>query len=90
MNEWLSGSILTLYYLILGVLACYGAHRLALVVTFWRTRRMQPSTPEPPAQWPMVTVQLPIFNEMYVAERLIEAVCRLDYSARLPRDPGTR
>jgi len=82
MNEWLSGSILTLYYLILGILACYGAHRLALVVTFWRTRRNQPSTPEPPAEWPMVTVQLPIFNERYVAERLIEAVCRLDY----PRD----
>jgi cellulose synthase/poly-beta-1,6-N-acetylglucosamine synthase-like glycosyltransferase len=30
----------------------------------------------------VVTVQLPIFNEMYVAERLVEAVCRLDY----PRD----
>ncbi len=81
MNEWLSGSILTLYYLTLGILACYGVHRLALVVTFWRSRGGAP-TPEPPARWPVVTVQLPIFNEKYVVERLIEAVCRLDY----PRD----
>ena len=86
MNEWMSGSILALYYLILGTLACYGVHRLVLVYTFWRTRRAAPPPPEPPAewneQWPVVTVQLPIFNEMYVAERLIEAVCGLDY----PRD----
>ncbi len=99
MNEWLSGSILTLYYLILGILACYGVHRLVLVITFWRTERceapgrqraapeddrqnVEPASPEPSAQWPVVTVQLPIFNEKYVAERLIEAICRLDY----PRD----
>ncbi len=79
MNEWLSGSILALYYLILGILACYGVHRLALVITFWRTRRAAPPLPEPPARWPVVTVQLPIFNEKYVVERLIEAVCGLDY-----------
>ncbi len=91
MNEWLSGSILALYYLILGILACYGVHRLVLVITFWRTGRadpegsrktVAPSLPEPPAEWPTVTVQLPLFNEKYVAERLIEAVCDLDY----PRD----
>lgn len=82
MNEWLNGSILTLYYLILGILACYGVHRLALVITLWRTRHRAPPAPEPPAEWPLVTVQLPIFNEKYVAERLIEAVCGLDY----PRD----
>ena len=105
MNEWLSGSILTLYYLILGTLACYGAHRLALVIALWRTDRVGrwPQSnhldPIPPRRgvpyrgqleadrgservWPVVTVQLPIFNEKYVAERLIEAVCRLDY----PRD----
>lgn len=73
--------ILALYYLILGVLACYGAHRLVLVWTFYRQRGLQSRPPEPEI-WPLVTVQLPIFNEVYVAGRLIEAVCRLDY----PRD----
>ena len=82
MNEWISGSVLALYYLILGTLACYGVHRLTLVVAYCRTRRDTPALPPAPAEWPVVTVQLPIFNEMYVAQRLIEAVCRLDY----PRD----
>lgn len=79
--ELLSGTVLTLYYLILGTLALYGVHRLFLVGAFWRTRH-RPAPPEDPAEWPVVTVQLPIWNERYVAERLIEAVCRLDY----PRD----
>lgn len=30
-------------------------------------------------RWPMVTVQLPVFNEKYVVERLIDAVCALNY-----------
>ncbi len=78
-EEWLSGSILALYYLILGILACYGVHRMVLVLEYWRTRRESLPRPADPEQWPVVTVQLPIFNEKYVAERLIEAVCRLDY-----------
>ena len=79
--------ILALYYLVLGTLAAYGLHRLLLVREFLR----QPAT-SPVAgggdggdggggggDWPGVTVQLPIFNERYVAERLIDAVCALDY-----------
>jgi cellulose synthase/poly-beta-1,6-N-acetylglucosamine synthase-like glycosyltransferase len=33
--------------------------------------------------WPQVTVQLPIYNERYVVERLIESVCRIDYPTDL-------
>lgn len=33
--------------------------------------------------WPKVTIQLPVFNERYVVERLIESVCRFDYPSRL-------
>jgi len=36
-----------------------------------------------PADWPQVTIQLPIFNERYVVERLIKSVCRLDYPGNL-------
>ena len=74
--------LLTIYYLVLGVLAFYGLHRLALVMVYLRTRRRVPPRPADPLEWPVVTVQLPLYNEMYVAQRLIEAVCRLDY----PRD----
>lgn len=74
-----SQTLLVLYYLTLGVLALYGVHRLWLVGVYLRTRHRKPPTPETPAEWPVVTVQLPLYNEMYVAARLIDAVCRLDY-----------
>jgi cellulose synthase/poly-beta-1,6-N-acetylglucosamine synthase-like glycosyltransferase len=74
--------LLAIYYLILGTLAVYGVHRLVLVALYYRTHRRAPVPPPAPGDWPTVTVQLPLFNEMYVAERLIDAAARLDY----PRD----
>jgi len=71
--------LLALYYSVLAVLSFYGLHRLMLVVLYLRTRRRGRPRPADPAAWPVVTVQLPLYNEMYVAERLIDAVCRLDY-----------
>ncbi|MDX1503248.1 MAG: glycosyltransferase [Thermoanaerobaculia bacterium] len=73
--------ILTIYYLTLGILAIYGAHRLVLLGLYYRTRGAHPPAPPPPSLWPRVTVQLPLYNEMYVAERLIRAVAALDYPA---------
>ena len=37
----------------------------------------------PSRDWPHVTIQLPIYNERYVVERLIESVCRIDYPGNL-------
>jgi cellulose synthase/poly-beta-1,6-N-acetylglucosamine synthase-like glycosyltransferase len=73
--------VLALYYSVLAVLAFYGVHRLLLVLVYLRTRKDRPAPPPDPAPegWPVVTVQLPLYNEMYVAARLIEAVSRLDY-----------
>jgi len=78
--------LLALYYSVLVVLSFFGLHRLMLVFIYLRTggrRAVQPPPPLPddPQTWPVVTVQLPLYNEMYVAERLIDAVCRLDYPA---------
>lgn len=50
-------------------------------MTYLSLRREPPAAPPPPEEWPHVTVQLPIYNELYVAERLIEAASRLDYPA---------
>ncbi|MCG8456664.1 MAG: glycosyltransferase family 2 protein, partial [Holophagales bacterium] len=81
----LAHSILTLYYVILGILAVYGIHRLFLVLAYRRAVRLGSLEPagdgssRAPAELPIVTVQLPIFNERYVAERLVDAVSRLDY-----------
>ncbi|HEX7181916.1 MAG TPA: glycosyltransferase [Thermoanaerobaculia bacterium] len=74
-------ALLALYYLILVVLAFFGMHRLFLVLCYLRTRRRRPERPPDPAVWPVVTVQLPLYNEMYVASRLIDSVCALDYPA---------
>ncbi len=79
MNPWLSGTVLTMYYLTLGTLAVFGVHRLVLVIAYLRRRGCPVDRPPEPDEWPVVTVQLPIFNEMYVAPRLIDAVCALDY-----------
>ena len=75
-------ALLGSYYLILGILSLYGVHRMLLVIDFLRTRDRAPKHPPAPTEWPWVTVQLPLYNERYVASRLIDAVAALDY----PRD----
>ena len=75
--------IIALYFVTLGVLALYGVHRSALLFSYLRHRREQtsPSAFFDEAELPRVTVQLPMFNEMFVAERLIDAASRIDYPA---------
>lgn len=75
---------MTLIALLYGVAACwlaiYGANALLLTALFFRHRgSIVALPPAPDDALPTVTVQLPIFNEKYVAARLIDAVCALDY-----------
>src|SRR5215204_7800066 len=76
--------ILVVYFFVLSILAIYGWHRYYLVYLYMKNRGRAPEPmPLPdPSLLPRVTIQLPIYNEMYVADRLIDAVCQLDY----PRD----
>src|SRR5262250_1526939 len=71
------------YFIVLIVLAVYGLHRYWLVYDYYKYRKNVPGPPPPVAEWPRVTVQLPIFNERYVIERLVEAVAKFDYPAEL-------
>ncbi|HQR39801.1 MAG TPA: glycosyltransferase family 2 protein, partial [Blastocatellia bacterium] len=77
--------IITAYFAILFFLAIYGAYRLRIVYQFWRYARKQPSPAGhfDESDLPAITVQLPLFNEMYVAERIIDACAALDYPADL-------
>jgi len=70
------------YVMVLGGLAVYGLHRIYLTLCYWRAPA-QPTDEAPalPLVLPRVTVQLPVFNEMYVAERLIDAAAALDWPA---------
>ena len=75
--------ILVLYFFVLSMLAIYGWHRYYLVYLYMKHKGNVPPPLPPPAELPPVTVQLPIFNEMYVADRLIDAVCEIDYPREL-------
>jgi cellulose synthase/poly-beta-1,6-N-acetylglucosamine synthase-like glycosyltransferase len=73
-------ALLVPYFIVLVLLAGYGMHRYILVYLYYKHKAKR--TTEPPTHFqdlPRVTLQLPIFNEQYVVERLLEAVCRLKY-----------
>ena len=79
--SFLQSAFLAAYFLALGLLCLYGLHRYHLV--FLRNKyRDRPPPTTAVHDWPTVTVKLPIYNERYVAPRLLEAIRRLNY----PRD----
>ncbi len=73
--------ILIAYFSILFLLAVYGAYRIKQVIDFWRYRKFvpQPAGKFDEADLPRITVQLPLFNELYVVDRLLQAVTAFDY-----------
>jgi cellulose synthase/poly-beta-1,6-N-acetylglucosamine synthase-like glycosyltransferase len=79
-------ALVTVYFLVLGFLCTFGAHRAVLVYQCiryrGRTERAQRVRCPADADLPVVTVQLPLYNEATVVARLLEAAARFDY----PRD----
>lgn len=71
------------YFLVLTILSVYGAHRYCLTYYYLKNRRKKPLPLKQFEKLPAVTVQLPIYNEQYVVERLIEAAVNLDYPTEL-------
>lgn len=78
-------TIITLYFTILCVLAILGIYRIRMVYQFWRYRNIKPTPKRRYAEeeLPRITVQLPLFNEQYVVERLLDAITALDYPRHL-------
>jgi len=79
--EFFSHIFMVFYLLLVSVLAMYGLHRYWILFLYYRHYKWAPALKEPAmtGEFPRVTVQLPLFNERYVASRLIDSVCRLDY-----------
>jgi cellulose synthase/poly-beta-1,6-N-acetylglucosamine synthase-like glycosyltransferase len=73
------GLFLGTYFFVLLILSAYGSHRYVMAYLFYKYKGNLPTPLGRFPTLPRVTIQLPIFNEMYVVERLIEAVCRIDY-----------
>jgi cellulose synthase/poly-beta-1,6-N-acetylglucosamine synthase-like glycosyltransferase len=75
--------ILGSYFFVLVILAIFGLHRYVMVYLYYRHRDRR-AVPQPlPSTLPRVTVQLPLYNEMYVTERLLESVCQIRYPKEL-------
>ncbi len=78
----LETAVLGLYFLTLVILALFGLHRYIMVYLYFRHKDRRALPAPLPERLPRVTVQLPLYNEMYVVERLVESVTRIAY----PRD----
>ena len=71
-----------LHFLVMLILSVYSCHAYVMVYLYRKHRRQGQQPQAEPGVWPVVTVQLPMYNERYVVKRLVDAVCSMDY----PRD----
>jgi len=72
-------AVISIYMVVMSILGLYGFHRGQLLYLYWRHKSDAPKPPKHFDELPFVTVQLPMYNEMYVAERLLEGVAGIDY-----------
>jgi cellulose synthase/poly-beta-1,6-N-acetylglucosamine synthase-like glycosyltransferase len=75
--------ILGLYFLTLVILAVLGFHRYVMVWLYYKHKQRKAEPLPLPERLPRVTIQLPIFNEMYVVDRLLESVAKVRYPREL-------
>jgi cellulose synthase/poly-beta-1,6-N-acetylglucosamine synthase-like glycosyltransferase len=75
--------ILGLYFLTLVILAIMGFHRYVMVYLYFKHKERKPAPAPLPERLPRVTVQLPLFNELYVVDRLLESVAGIRYPREL-------
>ena len=81
---WFDWAMLVPYFTVLIVLSVYGIHRYEVIRTYFKHRKNV--TDEAPLSFehlPPITIQLPIYNERYVVERLIEEVVKVEYPKEL-------
>jgi len=67
------------YLLVLIGLSGYGFHRLTIVYLYLKHSRNHPKPKETFKELPLVTIQLPLFNELHVVDRLLDSVAAIDY-----------
>jgi cellulose synthase/poly-beta-1,6-N-acetylglucosamine synthase-like glycosyltransferase len=79
MSALLENVVLLVYFLALTVLFIFGANGFLMVYYYKKYRPVKGHQRASRRRFPKVTVQLPIYNEYYVVERLIKAACALKY-----------
>lgn len=82
--SWFDWSLLIPYFAVLTVLSFYGLHRYKVIREYFRNKH---KLNQPPTQFfdslPKVTIQLPLFNEQFVVERLLETTLAMRYPKHL-------
>ncbi len=71
--------ILVGYFVSLSILFVFGLHGFVMIFYHRKYGYNNPVPKKVFDEEPMVTIQLPLYNEMYVIERLINAVCEIEY-----------
>src|SRR5437763_14416568 len=82
--QFFDWALLIPYFAVLAVLSVYGIHRYEMVRGYLKHKKKLLAAP--PAlfeQLPRVTIQLPIYNERYVVERLLDEITKTDYPREL-------
>jgi cellulose synthase/poly-beta-1,6-N-acetylglucosamine synthase-like glycosyltransferase len=81
--EWFDYALMIPYFAILILLSVYGMHRYEMIRAYYKNKSKIPTEAlDRFADLPRVTIQLPLFNERLVVDRLVEEICKIDY----PRD----
>lgn len=74
-----ANALISLYILMVILLSIYGLNALVITTLYLLHFREKDTLPEAPAEWPTVCVQLPFYNEQYVAQRILDCVCAFRY-----------
>ncbi|MBU1677491.1 MAG: glycosyltransferase [Bacteroidetes bacterium] len=75
--------VLFIYFFSLTILLIFSSHGFIMLFYHIKYEKVTPKEKESAGNDPLVTIQLPLYNEMYVAERLIDAVCNIEYDKDL-------
>jgi cellulose synthase/poly-beta-1,6-N-acetylglucosamine synthase-like glycosyltransferase len=67
------------HFALLFILSLFGLHRLSMVFRWFKYCRFKPETPSKFTQLPKITVQIPLYNERMVAQRIVDTIVKLKY-----------
>lgn len=84
--QWFDWCLLVPYFGVLIILSMYGLHRYKMIHEYLKFKKRLPKAPPrmlSDDELPRVTVQLPLYNERYVVERLLDEVTKMDYPVHL-------
>jgi cellulose synthase/poly-beta-1,6-N-acetylglucosamine synthase-like glycosyltransferase len=78
----MENALLVFYIVVLSFPFIFGSNGFLMIYYYFKYRGKQDARKKELDEFPIVTIQLPVYNELYVVNRAVDAVCALDY----PRD----